>query len=184
MTPSRRWPPLVARAVIAALALPLASCGYALVGRASNVPAEVRAVYLQPLANQTQRAQVDQILTQAIAEELVTRHRFDVVSAADGADATLSGAVLAAGLTPVTFDPGGRATEYEISIVVKVEFRRKPAEPEKPGEVIWASDRYVFRESYPLEVSETGFFDRENIALEEAAERFAETMVSDLLEGF
>ena len=76
--------------ILAALALAcllLAGCGYALVGRGSNLPADVRAVYLQPLANRTPRAQVEQILTRAIADELVTRQRFTVVADAAQADA-------------------------------------------------------------------------------------------------
>jgi hypothetical protein len=50
--------------------------------------------------------------------------------------------------------------------------------------VLWQNDRYVFRQSYPITVSETEYIDLGDQALQEAAERFAETMVSDLLEGF
>jgi len=57
-------------------------CGYALVGRGSNLPPEVRNVYLKPFENGTGRARVDSILTQAVADELVTRQRFAVVASA------------------------------------------------------------------------------------------------------
>jgi outer membrane lipopolysaccharide assembly protein LptE/RlpB len=160
-------------------ALALAGCGYALVGRATNLPADVRRVYLKPLENRTQRAQVEQILTRAIADELLNRQRFVVVNDAASADAELSGAVVGFGVTPVTFDPDGRATEYEISITARVLFRRAASD-----EVLWANERYEFRENYPVEVSEAEYFDRENLAIEEVAGNFAETMVSDLLEGF
>ena len=72
-----------------------------------------------------------------------------------------------------------RATEFEISITAKVMLRRL-----KPEEVLWQNDRYQFRDSFPLESSDLGFFDRETPAIESAAEKFAETMVTDLLEGF
>jgi len=157
----------------------VSGCGYALVGRGSNLPADVRAVYLKPFDNRTQRAQVEQILTRAIADELVTRQRFSVVADAEQADAELSGAVVGFGVTPVAFDASGRATEYEISITAEVVFKRRGAD-----EVIWRNDRYQFRESYPVEVDSATYFDRETLALEEVAGRFAETMVSDLLEGF
>jgi len=156
-----------------------AGCGYALVGRASNVPADVTRVYVAPLENRTPRSQADQFLTRAIADELVTRQRFQVLSSAEGADAVLSGAVTAFGVTPVAFDGEGRATEYEISITASMAFERVPEE-----EVLWANDRYVFRQSYPVDISAIDYFDQEDLALEEAAERFAETMVADLLEGF
>lgn len=155
-------------------------CGYALVGRAANLPEDVREVWVQPLQNRTPRAQVDQFLTRALADELVTRKRFSVLNSPEGADALLRGAVTAFGVTPVSFDEDGRATEYEISITASMELKR----PGEEGEVLWSNDRYIFRQSYPVETGDLEYFDREDLALEEAAGRFAETMVTDLLEGF
>lgn len=171
--------PFVILPLLAAL-LATAGCGYNLVGRASNVPEDIEAVYVEPLQNRTARSQADQFLTRAIADELVTRRRFAVLSSPGGSDAVISGAVTAFGLTPVAFDEQGRATEYEIVITAAMEFRRAGTE----GEVLWQNDRYVFRQNYPVEVDETEYIDRGDQALQEAAERFAETMVSDLLEGF
>jgi outer membrane lipopolysaccharide assembly protein LptE/RlpB len=162
-----------------ALCFVTSACGYALVGRASNVPEDVKRVYLRPFENRTPRPQVEQILTRAIADELVTRQRFAVASDAAAADAEISGSVVGFAVTPVTFDNNGRAIEYEISITSQVRFRRLADD-----QTLWSNDRYLFRQSYPLEVSEAGYFDRENLAIEDVAERFAETMVSDLLEGF
>ncbi len=165
---------------LGALLLTLFGCGYALVGRGSNIPEDVRSVYLQPLENRTQRSQVEQALTRAIADELVTRQRFAVVGSETEANAEIQGAVTGFGVTPVTFDQEGRATEYEISITAQITFKRVGEE----GAVIWKSDRYTFRESYPVDPSAAEYFDREDQAIEEAAERFAETLVTNLLEGF
>lgn len=169
----------LALAVLAAAVLGLAGCGYGLVGRGSNLPADIRAVYIKPLENRTPRTQVEQFLTRAIADEMVTRKRFAVVGSEGEANAELSGAVVAFGATPVTFDASGRATEYEIAITAQMSFKRVGSD-----QVIWSNDAYTFRESYPVEVSSTEYFDREDQAIERASERFAETMVSDLLEGF
>ena len=100
------------------------------------------------------------------------------ISKAD-ADAVLSGAVVSYRATPLTFDADGRADEYEVSVTARVVFRRAGSE-----DALWSNESYLFKENYRLEGSEEDFFDRENIALEETARRFAETMVSDLLEGF
>lgn len=164
---------------LAALALVQAACGYALVGRGTNVPEDIREVYLSPFENRTQRQQVDQFVTEAIAEELVKRRRFEIVGELSASDADLSGAVVYFGLTPITFDDQGRATEYEILITAQVLFRRVPGD-----EVVWKADNYQFRESYEVELGEGGFLDLEEEAIRDAAARFAETMVSDLLEGF
>jgi len=165
---------------LVALLLALAGCGYALVGRSANIPPDVKAVYLQPLANQTQRQQVEQSLTQAIATELVTRQRFSLVGSETQANAEIVGAVTGFSVTPVTFDQTGRANEYEIAITAQITFKRVGTE----GKVIWKSDRYTFRENYPLDPTAVDFVDRENETVDRASKRFAETLVTDLLEGF
>jgi outer membrane lipopolysaccharide assembly protein LptE/RlpB len=160
-------------------AILLAACGYSLVGRASNLPPTVKSIYLQPLENKTTRTQVDQLLTRALADELVTRQRFTLLNKLEGADAELLGAVVGFGVSPVSFDPQGRATQYEIVITASMQL--KQLAPEK---VLWKNDHYTFRDSYQLDVSEVGYFDRETIAIERVSKKFAETMVTDLLEGF
>ena len=166
--------------VCAALAcVALSGCGYNLVGRGSTVPPDIHAVFLKALDNKTQRQQVDQVLTQAVAKELVTRKRFTVVNEESSADAEISGSVVGFTVTPVTLDAEGRATQYEISITAQVKFRRI-----KDDKVLWSNDRYNFRASYDVPVSNTAYFDREILAIEEVAPQFAQTMVSDLLEGF
>jgi outer membrane lipopolysaccharide assembly protein LptE/RlpB len=175
----RRRTAAAALLVLLALAATLSGCGYALVGRASNIPADIKTVYLKPLENKTQRAQVEQELTRAIADELVTRQRFSVASSEAEANAEISGAVVGFAVTPVTFDPSGRATQYEIAITAQILFKRPNVETP-----IWRSDRYTFHESYPVEASDAAYFDRENEAIQKASQRFAQTLVSDLLEGF
>jgi hypothetical protein len=161
------------------LLLGLWGCGYTLVGRGTNIPPDIQRVYLQPFENGTARVRVDQIVTQAVADELVTRQRFSVASSATEADAEMIGAVTGFDVRPVKFDSDQRATEFEIAITAKVMLRRI-----NPEEILWQNDRYQFRDSFPLDTGDLGFFDRETPAIESAAEKFAETMVTDLLEGF
>jgi outer membrane lipopolysaccharide assembly protein LptE/RlpB len=176
----RRTPTMpIHRLSLVLAVLLLTGCGYALVGRGSNIPADVQEVYLAPFENRTQRAEVEQFITQAIADELVTRRRFSILASVEGADAVLSGAVTSFQVTPITFDAAGRAEEYEITILAQVSFKRPEAEA-----AIWANDRYQFRETYELGADAADFFDRENLAIEETAKKFAESVVTDLLEGF
>ena len=161
------------------LVLALSGCGYALVGRASNLPADITTMHVRAFENETSRIQVDQILTRAVIDELVTRKRYQLVGEDDGPDATISGRVVSFGVTPLTIDAEGRATEYQITIVTAVELRDQLRD-----EVIWSNDSYQFRETYPIDDVDEAFIEQETEALEEAAERFAETVVTDLLEGF
>jgi outer membrane lipopolysaccharide assembly protein LptE/RlpB len=158
---------------------PLAGCGYALVGRGTNIPDTIQSVYLAPLQNETRRSEVEQILTQALAEELVSRRRFTVVNDAAQADAVIDGSVIGFDATPMIFDDEGRATEYQITITARMSFRDRAGD-----QVLWQNDRYVYKESYPVEPAEQDYFDREKLAIEEAAGKFARTVVIDLLEGF
>ena len=167
------------RSALFLLVVALAGCGYSLVGRGSNLPPEVRRVLLMPLENATPRSQVDQILTRALSTELVNRKRFEVLSSAEGADAVLTGTVSSFTLSPVTFDDEGRATEYEIAIVVSVKLKQVA-----PETLLYANDSYLFRSSYEVQASELGFQDRETPAIEATAKDFAESLVTDLLEGF
>jgi len=166
------------RILLASTALLAVGCGYALVGRGSNIPDDIRAVYLAPLSNETERGEIEQFMTQSLADELVTRRRFVLVRSLEEADAVLRGSVTQFRVTPVSFDRDGRADEYEITIVADMEFQRTSSD-----EVLWAAERYRFSANYEIEDS-TDFVDEENTAIEEAAILFAETMVSDLLEGF
>lgn len=164
----------------------LSGCGYALVGRASNVPEDIRTIYVEALENRTSRSQVEQILTRAIIDELVTRRQYEVVSERAGADAEIRGAVTNFNTTPVGFNTDGRANQYELTIIAQVVFQRVDlrAPPDEEPEVIWRNDGYQFREAYDVDEAAESYFDREDASIEDAAERFAETMVSDLLEGF
>ncbi len=175
----------IARATVGLFLCVMAcGCGYNLVGKASNLPEDVRSIYVAPLTNATSRTQVDQILTRAISDEMVTRRRFNVVNTEDEADAVLRGTVLGFGVRPLTFDSDGLANSFEITITADMKFQRAPRQLEEEGEVLWSNSRYAFREDYPLEDAGAAFFDRENLAIEETSTRFAETLITDLLEGF
>ena len=154
-------------------------CGYALVGQASNLPEHVQSIYLEPIVNETRRPQVDQIVTRAIAEELVTRKRFRLADREGDADAVLRGAITQFNVRPISFDANGAATEYQTTINARMEFRDLTTD-----EVLWSNDRYTYRDNYLVDPSAESFFDRERIALERTAVEFARTMVIDLLEGF
>lgn len=162
----------------------LAGCGYSLVGRASNLPPDIEQIYVRSLDNQTNRLQVEQILTQSIIEEMVTRRRYEVVNQERNADAVLRGTVTGFEVRPVGFDSEGLANNFQIVITADMRFERPPKDGGTEPEVIWKNSRYVFRDDYPLEEGQIDYFDRENLAIEDTAEEFAKTLVTDILEGF
>ncbi len=171
--------------ILATAGFVLVGCGYGLVGRVSNIPEDIKNVYVETLKNETQRSQLEQILTEAIIEEMVTRRRFEIVNSAADADAVLRGSVKRFSLRPITFNNNGLVDNFEIEVSADMDFRRVPAAGQRPedAEVVWRNSRYLFRSDYPVE-SGSDYLDRENIAIMETSGRFAQTLITDLLEGF
>lgn len=154
-------------------------CGYALVGRSSTLPESIRVIRFETLVNQTARVGVEQRLSREIARELASRGRFAIQAAAAGADAELTGTVTGFNLYPVGVDEMGRAREYQVAITARMSLKALADE-----KVLWENPAYTFRDNYEFSGSAASYVDRENEAIDRVSERFAESLVSSLLEGF
>ncbi|MEP6993804.1 MAG: LPS assembly lipoprotein LptE [Acidobacteriota bacterium] len=157
----------------------LAACGYTLVGKGSSLPESIRVVQFTTLDNMTPRVGLEQRFSGEIARELASRGRFKVQSTAEGADALLSGAVMAFDLFPVAFDTQGRATDYQVRVTARVSLKTIP-----DGKALWENPAYTFRDNYQFSSSAASYVDRENEAIDRVAGRFAQSLVTSLLEGF
>jgi len=162
-------------------AVVLSSCGYGLVGVSSNLPEHLQTLYITPFVNQTQRAELDQRLTEQISQEWVRRGRFQLVASPDQADAVLSGTITAAIVTPVRFDTEGRANEYQLTVTADVQLVDRTKE--KPV-TLWHDTRFSRSTSYQVDVDATDYFDREVQAIELLSRDFARGLVVTILEGF
>ena len=165
----------------ALIAISLVGCGYGLIGRTSNLPADINSIFIQTLENQTTRQQINLFLTDAIVQEFVTRRRYAVVGSAAAADAVLSGVLTAYIVRPVEFGPDGRATRYEFTIRTNMEFKRRGSD-----EIIWAQSSYVYRGDFELTLDEGQgtVIDNEDPTIQLVAREFAQTLIIDMLEGF
>jgi outer membrane lipopolysaccharide assembly protein LptE/RlpB len=165
-----------------ALALPLLSggCGYALVGHSNFLDPKVKTIQVPAFVNRTTRVELEQRVTQAVADEFVSRGRLKLVKQASEADVILRGSIDSFGIFPVAFNPQGRATQYQVAITAKIEL----VDHRNDDKVLWKNDQYRFTENYQLDITSTDAFDQETRAIGEIAVRFAETLVTNLLEGF
>lgn len=164
------------------LLLPLlaTACGYALVGHGNTLPPTARTIQVPAFVNRTTRVQVEQRVTQSVAEEMVLRGRLKLVTNPDDADLILRGSIDTFQITPVAFNDQGRATEYQASVTAKIELLDHRAS----DKVLWKNDQYRFLQNYPISASGPSAFDQETAAIGEIAQRFAQTLVSNLMEGF
>ncbi len=167
---------------LAALAA-CASCGYALVGRGTVVDPGIKKIGVPVFRDTTGKAGLDQKITQKVIEELLKRGRFDVVQDRVGVDAVLEGELVRFDATPVGFtDAGGartQASRYSITLTARVRYA-------KPGqdEPIWANESFTFRDEYDVGGDPSGFFDRQDQAVDRLATSFARSLVSAMLEAF
>lgn len=157
----------------------VSGCGYGLVGRSNFLDPSIRTIEVPAFVNRTTRVELEQRVTQAVANELVSRGRLSLVTDSADAHVILRGSIDTFNIFPIAFEQG-RATRYQISITAKIEL----LDHRKQDAVLWKNDQYRFTENYEVQLSNTDAFDQETRAIQEIAVRFAESLVANLLEGF
>ncbi len=167
------------RVLAAASFLLLGGCGYALVGTGNILDPSIHTLYVPTFVNRTTRVELEQRVTQSVADEFVSRGRLHVVNDPKLADIILRGSVDTFNLAPVGFSQG-RATQYQISITANIEL----LDHRHDDKVLWKNDQYRFVENYQVNLDTTDTFDQETRAISEIAQRFAQSLVANLLEGF
>ena len=157
-----------------------AGCGYHTTAHTVTVPDNVRTLAVPAFVNQTQTFKIEQLLTSAVVRELVTRTHYHVINQVDDdADAVLHGTVLSTYTTPLTYDSQtGRAASVLVVISMKV------ALVDKQGKILFQNPSYLFREQYEVSRDLNSFFEEDSPAFQRLSRDFAQTLVSNILEGF
>lgn len=156
-------------------------CGYTLVGHgASFLNPSIKTIQVPAFVNRTTRVELEQRVTQSVAAEFVSRGRLKLVTNPTEADIILRGSIDSYGIFPVAFDNQGRATQYQISLTSKIEL----LDHRNDDKVLWKNDQYRFTENYQISLTAADAFDQETRAISEIAVRFAESLVTNILEGF
>ena len=169
------------------LALTLASsgCGYALAGRGSFLPTDIRIVGIPPLVNRTTFFDVEQILTEKIRNEFIGRGKYRVVPDAPGADAVLTAEITSITLSPVGFTTQQLASRYQFVLTMKVDFTDTRA-----NRPLWTNDALSFTGEYELNAQGTGtiegssFVDQQRGSFDRIATDVARTVVTAIVEAF
>jgi hypothetical protein len=162
-------------------------CGYALAGRGTSLPSDIRVVAIPTLQNQTAFFNVEQVLTDKIRTEFIGRGKYQVVPEASGAQAVLNGAITSIGVAPVGFTAQQLASRYQFTITMKVDFVDT-----RSNKVLWSNDALTFREEYELTTSGNSttavqgatFLDQQRSSFERIATDAARTVVTAILEAF
>ena len=170
-------------AVLAASVTP--SCGYALAGRGSFLPAYIRVLGIPMFGNATPFQTVEQIFTQKVRLEFQSRRRYTVVPTTEGADGIVRGEITSISTQPVSITAAQVASRYRVTVVVKIVF-----EDVKAQKVLWENPALSFSDEYELANPTTSggdvsaFIGNERVAMDRMSEDFARSVVSAILEAF
>jgi len=160
------------------------SCGYALAGRGSFLPAYIKTIGVPTFVNRTSVFNVETMLTEKVRREFISRGKYTVQPKATDVDATLVGEVSSISIAPASFSATQLASRYTITMTARIELRDN-----HNNTMLWENPSLVFRQDYEA-TSTTGvleagaFFSQQSNALDRVSSEFARTIVSAILEAF
>ena len=168
--------------------LPLAGCGYALVGKGAFVDPSIKRIGVPLFRDNTGKPSIDQKVTARVIEELLKRGKFEVVQQAEGVDALVEGELTAYIAAPIGFSSvleaaptvgQQQASRYSIRLNARVRYGKVGEK-----EPIWQSDLFTAQDEYDVGADPQSFFDREEQAIERLVVLFARALVAAMLEAF
>ena len=175
----------VLRAIPVAVAgLGAASCGYALAGRGSFLPAYIKTLGIPMFGNATPYQTVEQVFTQKVRLEFQSSRRYTVVPTDEGVDGVVRGEIQSISLQPVGVNDQQLASRARVTVMVKVKF-----DDVKEGKTLWENPALSFSDEYELANPSAGqdvsaFVGNDRIAMDRLSTDFARTVVSAILEAF
>ncbi|HEV8307860.1 MAG TPA: LPS assembly lipoprotein LptE [Methylomirabilota bacterium] len=164
-------------AVVLAL-LGAGGCGYSL-RSGGNLPSSIQTVHIPVLENKTREPGIEDFITQALTQAVVTAGRLKIAANAASADAVLEGSIIGYSLTSLSFDSSANVTRYRLQIALALTLRDR-----QKNEVIWRQDRIEERADFPVSGQVTVNLVREQDAVKRAAVDVSRAIVSLAFEGF
>ncbi len=171
--------PVAALAAVAAAAGLLAACGYRLRGTGMFLPPSIKTMAVPMFKNLTTRFELDVRLTRAVIDEIVARGRVKIEPSAEAADAVLSGEITGFTANPLAFTSGQAAADrYSIRIDARVILRDRVNQ-----KILFSNPSFIYMEEYEVPTG-SDFESVETEAIGKVAEKFARSLVINMLEGF
>jgi outer membrane lipopolysaccharide assembly protein LptE/RlpB len=131
--------------------MPLAACGYQMVGKETHVPPGLRSVAIPTFKNATYEPGIEIPFTQAFLREFILDRRVHVVDRAQ-ADSLLEGIIRDFRIYSVSYDKSGLVLEYQTTVTLDVTLK------DRTGKVLWEqkslSETQWFRASSSVLTSE------------------------------
>ena len=153
------------------------NCGYRLSGFGSQMPDYIKTIQIPDFDNKTTRFQAEQFVTFAVRQEFIKRSRLVLIENRSKADALLEGQILRFEVKPISSTAELTANMYKIKILMSVRLIDL-----KDNKVLYESENVNFSDTYEIDTGD--FFSQETKTLKDIAEKFAESVVTAILEDF
>ena len=153
-------------------------CGYQLAGKATAIPESVDSIAVPIFTNQTSKYRLEQRLTAAVVDELISRTKYRILSNPASARAVLIGVVTEFTSAPVIF-AGGAGSTFLVTVRLHVTLKDS-----RSNKVLFENRNYFFREEFEISRASEDFFPEEGPALDRLASAFSRDLVSTILESF
>ncbi len=164
--------------ILLTMLLMLSGCGYSFSPGGENIDPDVRKVFIEPFANRTNEANLEDTIRLAITDWFVRGQRFKIVDSEDQADALFLGAVKSISTSPLSTRTTNLAAEERMTITLELSFVDR-----RTKKIIWKNDNFSGIQEYPvasLSVTETA---RKN-ALSKLSRDTAERAYRMMMSGF
>ena len=163
-------------------AVSASACGYALAGRGSTLPTDIRIVGIPLLENRTPVSRLETVLTDRIRVEFLNRGKYEVRPDETGAHAALRGEIIGFTTQTAGLNAQQLSNRLLVVIVLKVSFVDL-----RDNKVLWSNDALTFRDEYQFStggVNVTTLLDQERSTMTRIATDASRTIVTAIMEAF
>ena len=167
-------------AVLSALFLLIAGCGYHTAGSATHLPNNVHTLAVPVFVNATQSYHVEVSFTQAVIKEFSSRTSYRLTPSKDAdADATLQGTITTFQVIPLTYNSQtGQSSSFMITVRARIVLT------DRNHKILYQNPNYLFRQQYETTQDLVTFIQEDPAAVQRLSRDFAQAVVSDILESF
>lgn len=169
---------LLTRVLFVVIITTFGGCGYSLTGLGNSLPPHMSNIMVTIFQNETYEYGLESIITQELMSSFDRRSGIEIVQNLNDADAVLEGNIKKYEYVP-TLNAQREVTQYYINIVAEVRLKDLVDE-----NIYWENKNYRFHEVYKISDGLSFIQSNRQQAWQDAAEDFAESIASVLLEGF
>ena len=136
---------LVRFIILTTMFLVLAACGYHFSPGGEYIDPDVRKVFIEPFANRTSQANLEDTIRLAITDWFVRGRRFQIVDNEAQADALFRGTVKSLTTAPLSSRTTNLAAEERMTLTLELSF-----EDRRTKKVIWKDANFSGTQDYPV----------------------------------